>query len=105
MEQVLTTSVHPSLQREDFSKWSMLRRLSRIQGKLQMFLIPNNSTILGVVCKDGVIMGTEKIVVNKMMISGTDKRLYSINLHTGGVINGVVPDGRSVIQRAREEAS
>lgn len=50
-------------------------------------------------------MGTEKIVVNKMMIAGTDKRLYSINLHTGGVINGVVPDGRSVIQRAREEAS
>lgn len=50
-------------------------------------------------------MGTEKIVVNKMMLAGTDKRLYSINLHTGGVINGVVPDGRSVIQRAREEAN
>ena len=40
-----------------------------------------------------------------MMIAGTDKRLYSINVHTGGVINGIVPDGRSVIQRAREESS
>ena len=61
--------------------------------------------MLGVVCKDGIILGTEKIVINKMMLDGTDKRLYTINMHTGGVINGVVPDGRSVIQRAREEAT
>ena len=40
-----------------------------------------------------------------MLIAGTDKRLYSINVHTGGVINGLTPDGRSVIQRAREEAT
>ena len=39
------------------------------------------------------------------MVSGTDKRLYSINVHSGGVINGVVPDGRSIVQRAREEAA
>ena len=49
-------------------------------------------------------MGTEKIVVNKMMINGTDKRLYSINLATGGVVNGLTPDGRAVVQRAREES-
>ena len=67
--------------------------------------VENSSTILGVVCKDGVVLGTEKIVVNKMMLSGTDKRLYSLNLHTGGVINGVIPDGRSIVQRAREEIS
>jgi 20S proteasome alpha/beta subunit len=41
--------------------------------------------------------------MNKMMVAGTDKRLYSIDLHTGGVINGLTPDGRSIIQRAREE--
>ena len=52
---------------------------------------------MGVVCKDGIILGTEKIITNKMSIPGTDKRLYSINLHTGGVINGVTPDGRAVV--------
>ena len=40
-----------------------------------------------------------------MMLDGTDKRLYSINLQTGGVINGLTPDGRSIIQRAREEST
>jgi 20S proteasome subunit alpha 7 len=50
-------------------------------------------------------MGTEKIIVNKMLINGTDKRVYSINLTSGGVINGLIPDGRSMITRAREECS
>ena len=40
-----------------------------------------------------------------MLLAGTDKRLYSINLNTGGVVNGITPDGRSMIQRAREEVS
>lgn len=60
---------------------------------------------MGVVCKDGVILGTEKLIFNKMQVQGTDKRLYSINLSTGGVINGITPDGRSLIQRAREEVT
>ena len=43
------------------------------------------STICGVVCSDGIITGTEKIVVNKMMLSGTDKRTYSITKEVGCV--------------------
>ena len=39
----------------------------------------------------------EKLVVNKMMVQGADKRLYSIALNCGGVINGLTPDGRSII--------
>merc|ERR1711959_760506 len=67
--------------------------------------VENSSTIAGIVCKDGIILGTEKIVINKMMVSGTDKRIYSVNINTGAVINGLTPDGRAVVQRAREEAS
>lgn len=51
-----------------------------------------------------------------MMISGTDKRIYSITPQSGGVsqlcqynssikvVNGLTPDGRSLVQRAREES-
>ena len=67
--------------------------------------VETSSTIVGVVCKDGIILGTEKLVLNKMMLSGTDKRVYSIALNSGGVINGMSPDGRAIIQRAREECS
>lgn len=60
---------------------------------------------MGVVCKDGIILGTEKIVLNKMMISGTDKRSYSISPHIGCVVNGLVPDGRALMLKGREEAA
>jgi len=40
-----------------------------------------------------------------MMINGTDKRVFSINLNTGSVVNGIIPDGRSMVTRAREECS
>ena len=45
------------------------------------------STICGVVCSDGIITGTEKIVVNKMMLSGTDKRTFTITREVGCVSN------------------
>jgi len=32
-----------------------------------------------------------------MMVAGTDKRTYSINLNCGSVINGLSPDGRAVV--------
>jgi len=38
-----------------------------------------------VVCSDGIILGTEKIVINKMMVSGTDKRLYNVSKEIGCV--------------------
>ena len=58
---------------------------------------------MGVVCKDGIILGTEKIVLSKMMVSGTDKRVYSVTKSIGSVVNGIIPDGRTMMHRAREE--
>ena len=40
-----------------------------------------------------------------MLVPGTDKRLYSININMGGLVNGIVPDGRSIVNRAREEST
>lgn len=60
---------------------------------------------MGVVCKDGIILGTEKIVQSKMMVSGTDKRVYNVSKQVGFACNGLVPDGRAIMFRAREEAA
>ena len=49
--------------------------------------------------------GTEKIVINKMMLSGTDKRTYSITKEIGCVVNGLVPDGRFLMNRGKEESA
>ena len=60
---------------------------------------------MGVVCKDGIILGTEKIVTNKMMVSGTDKRIGSVTKASGCVFNGLTPDGRALMFRGREECA
>jgi 20S proteasome subunit alpha 7 len=39
-----------------------------------------------------------------MMLSGTDKRIFSVSTKSGCVVNGLVPDGKSLMFRAREEA-
>jgi 20S proteasome subunit alpha 7 len=43
------------------------------------------STIVGVKCKNGIVLGTEKVVLSKMMVAGTDKRILSITTQAGGV--------------------
>ena len=67
--------------------------------------VESSSTIVGVHCKDGIVMGTEKLVLNKMMVAGTDRRVYSLNMNSGSVVNGITPDGRAMVQRAREEST
>jgi len=64
-----------------------------------------SSTTCGVVCSDGIILGTEKIVINKMMLSGTDKRVYSVSKQIGAVVNGLTPDGRALMYRAQNECN
>ncbi len=67
--------------------------------------LENASTIIAAKFKDGIIMGTEKIVVTKLAVEGNDQRVYTVDQSTGVMINGLIPDGRNVVQRAREEAS
>jgi 20S proteasome alpha/beta subunit len=45
------------------------------------------STIVGVRCKNGIVLGTEKIVVSKMMVAGTDKRTFNVTTQSGCVSN------------------
>ena len=63
------------------------------------------STIVGIHCKDGIILGSEKIVVSKMMVPGTDPRIFSVTKHIGSTVNGLVPDGKALMYRGREEAN
>lgn len=39
-----------------------------------------------------------------MMLSGTDKRIFSVSTKGGCVVNGLIPDGKAMMYRAREEA-
>ena len=82
----------------------MLIKLQKTPG---IHYLPNNlnSTIIGAVCKDGIILGTEKIILSDMQVPGADHRIYSINKNIGMVMTGLIPDGRALVERAREESN
>ncbi len=59
--------------------------------------------MVGLVCKDGVILATEKIRTSKLQAKSSDRRIFSVDEHIGLGICGRVPDGMIVLQKARIE--
>jgi 20S proteasome subunit alpha 7 len=47
----------------------------------------NNSTAIGIRCKDGVVLGVEKLIISKMLEHGSNKRIFSVDRHCGLVSN------------------
>lgn len=63
------------------------------------------SASVGIRFKDGVVLAVEKIVVSKLLKSGSNKRIQTIGRHAGAIYSGISPDGRHVVGRGRSEAS
>jgi len=59
---------------------------------------------VGVKCKDGVILGVEKLVPAKMLVEGSGRRVAAVDEHVGAATAGLAPDGRTLVARARDEA-
>jgi 20S proteasome subunit alpha 7 len=66
--------------------------------------VENSGTAIGVRCKDGVILGVEKLLTSKMLVEGSGRRVHAIDEHIGMAFAGLVPDARQLVIRARDEA-
>jgi len=62
------------------------------------------STAIGIKCNDGVVIAVEKPQMSKMLVAGSNRRVFGIDSHAGISITGYAADGRQIIHRAREEA-
>lgn len=67
--------------------------------------VDNSSTVIGLRCKDGVVLAVEKLVVSKLLVEGSNRRIHNIDYHVGAAIAGLPPDGRQVVGRACDEAA
>lgn len=67
--------------------------------------VDNSSTVIGLRCKDGVVLAVEKLVISKLLVEGSNRRIQNIDRHAGAAIAGLAPDGRQVVSRACDEAS
>mmetsp|Transcript_13382 Transcript_13382/g.18292 ORF Transcript_13382/g.18292 Transcript_13382/m.18292 type:complete len:250 (-) Transcript_13382:30-779(-) len=67
--------------------------------------VDNSGTAIGIKCKDGVVLGVQKLVISKMLVHGSNRRIQTVDKHAGIAYAGLCPDGRQIVNRARQEAA
>lgn len=67
--------------------------------------VDNSGTVLGIVCKDGIVLAAEKLLLSKMLVKGTNKRIFPVARHAGMATAGLIADGRQIVGRAQAEAT
>lgn len=63
--------------------------------------VKQGPTSIGMVCKDGVILVTDKRLIDKLIVSDSVEKIYQIDDHIGATATGAVMDGRVLAERAR----
>ncbi|KAD3338650.1 hypothetical protein E3N88_34171 [Mikania micrantha] len=66
--------------------------------------VDNSGTVVGIKCKDGIVIGVEKLIASKMMLPGSNRRIHSVHRHSGMGVAGLAADGRQIVARAKSEA-
>ncbi|CUF64860.1 proteasome alpha 7 subunit, putative [Bodo saltans] len=67
--------------------------------------VDNSSTAVGVCCKDGVVLAVEKILNSRMLEHNSNNRILAVDRQAGVCVCGLLPDGKAIASRAREEAA
>eukprot|EP00983_Pelagomonas_calceolata_P066707 1149167-Pelagomonas_calceolata.AAC.2 len=49
--------------------------------------------------------GVEKLIVSKLLVEGSNRRIFNVDRHAGMAVGGLAPDGRVIVNRAMDEAS
>ncbi|XP_066307085.1 proteasome subunit alpha type-3-like [Miscanthus floridulus] len=69
--------------------------------------VDNSGTVVGIKCKDGIVLGVEKLVTSKMILEGSNRRIHSVHRHSGlgNAVAGLAADGRQIVSRTKSEAA
>ncbi|GAA6055868.1 hypothetical protein JCM3770_001530 [Rhodotorula araucariae] len=65
--------------------------------------VENAGTVIGLRCKDGIVLAVEKLVLSKLLVPGANKRIATVDRHAGLATAGLLADGRHLAGRARDE--
>lgn len=66
--------------------------------------VRQGSTAIGMVCKDGVILVTDKRVMDKLIVADAVEKIWKIDDHIGLTASGIISDARVLIERAQVKA-
>ncbi len=66
--------------------------------------VRQGSTAIGMACKDGVILVTDKRIVDKLIVAEAVEKIWKVDDHIGISASGIISDARVLIERAQVRA-
>jgi proteasome alpha subunit len=66
--------------------------------------VKQGSTALGMVCKDGVVLVTDKRIVDPLVVPESVEKIFVIDDHMAATASGIISDARVLIERAQIKA-
>ncbi|MBI4153907.1 archaeal proteasome endopeptidase complex subunit alpha [Candidatus Woesearchaeota archaeon] len=63
--------------------------------------VKQGSSVIGMVCKDGVLLVADKRVVDRLVVPESVEKIFQIDEHIGATATGFVMDGRVLIEKAQ----
>jgi len=63
--------------------------------------VKQGSTAIGIVCSDGVLLVTDKRIVDKLVVAESVEKIFQIDEHIGATASGILSDARILIERAQ----
>ena len=67
--------------------------------------VESGPTVLGVCCRDGVVLAVENLRSSTLLEDTSNPRIYPVDRHIGVAVAGSIPDGVFAVRWARAEAS
>src|SRR3989344_87917 len=63
--------------------------------------VRQGTTSIGIVCKDGVILLSDKRIIEKLIVSKSIEKIFPIDDHIGASATGYIMDGRVLVERSQ----
>lgn len=63
--------------------------------------VKQGSTAIGLVCKDGVVLVTDKRIVDKFVVPDSVEKIFQIDDHIAATASGILSDARVLVERAQ----
>ena len=66
--------------------------------------VRQGSTAIGMVCRDGVVLITDKRIVDGLVVAEAVEKIFQIDDHIGATASGILSDARVLVERAQLRA-
>lgn len=60
---------------------------------------------IGLKCADGIVLGVEKLFKSKLLVEGTNRKIFTVDTHSGVACVGWDADGRPLAEVAKTECT